>query len=125
MKHMRLWVGGGPLPPVQSRIEFAGDPPGVVRDRDGIARGGIRLPQVEVPIACNSSVPCDEQTHNLLTGSCRPFAPEEIRARYGDRVGYLARFEREALVARDAGVILLRDVAPLLAEAAADFPPLD
>jgi hypothetical protein len=51
LHHMQGWLSGGPPPPAQPRIEFAGDPPEIVRDEHGIARGGIWLPQVEVRIA--------------------------------------------------------------------------
>ena len=40
MHHMLAWVEGGTPPPAQPRIAFAGDPPQVVRDDDGIARRG-------------------------------------------------------------------------------------
>jgi hypothetical protein len=122
MHHLRSRVEGGSPPPAQPRIAFGGDPPRVVRDEDGIARGGIRLPQAEVPLACNSSIPRDEEAHSLLVGSCRPFSPDDVRARYGDLSGYLARFEQAALDAVSAGVILERDVEALLAQARDDFP---
>ncbi len=121
MHHMLAWVEGGTPPPAQPRIAFAGDPPQVVRDDDGIARRGVRLPQAEVPTACNSSIPRDEDVHSLIVGSCRPFSPDDVRARYGDLAGYLARFERAALDAVGAGVVLERDVQALLAEASDNF----
>ncbi|MEX2327162.1 MAG: alpha/beta hydrolase domain-containing protein, partial [Pseudomonadales bacterium] len=58
--HLQRWMADGIAPPIQPRIEFAGDPAQVVRDQHGIAKGGIRLPQVEVPVATNSAIPRGE-----------------------------------------------------------------
>jgi hypothetical protein len=117
VRHMRLWAAGGPPPPVQPRIDFIGDPPEVGRDDDGIAQGGIRLPQIEVPIGCSTSTPIDDD-HRLL-GSHRPFAADQLRARYGDPASYVARFEKAAQAAVDAGVLLPRERTRLVAEAEA------
>ncbi len=115
LRHMRSWAAGGPPPPIQPRIEFAGDPPEVVRDEDGIAKGGIRVPQVEVPVACYTSTPIDAE-HQLL-GAQQRFPAEQLRARYRDRAGYVARFETAAQAAVDAGVLLPRERERLLVEA--------
>jgi hypothetical protein len=110
------WVGDGSPPPIQPRIDFAGDPPEIIRDEHGIARGGIRLPQVEAPIAHNSAIPLTPDPSSRLGGSYRPFAPEERRALYQDGADYLARFEQAARAAEKAGVILPRDAEALIAE---------
>ena len=78
VRHMRSWAVGGPAPPIQPRIEFAGDPPDVVRDEDGIAKGGIRLPQIDVPIACDTSTPIGDG-YGML-GSHQPFPTDELRS---------------------------------------------
>ena len=77
LRHMRSWAAGGPPPPIQPRIEFAGDPPDVVRDDDGTAKGGIRLPQLRVPIGCYTSTPIGD-LHGML-GSHLPFPTDELR----------------------------------------------
>ena len=121
--HIRVWVSGGPPPPRQPLIDFAGDPAEVVRDDNGIARGGIRLPQVEVPLATNSAVPAGDGTGPLgrLGGSCVPFPAEEVRALYGGLDTYLNRFEQAARAAEKAAVILPRDVEPSIKEARRTF----
>jgi Alpha/beta hydrolase domain len=117
MRHMHEWINGGPRPPSQPKIDFAGDPPEVVRDADGIARGGIRLPQVEAPIATNSAIPLAPDVYSMLGGSSHPFGPDAIIERYGDRATFLARFEEAARAAEETGVLLPRDVRALLDEA--------
>ena len=115
--HMGLVVA----PPSQPRLEFEGDSPEVQRDEHGIAKGGIRLPQVEVPVAQNSSIPLGEDIYSRLGGSCRPFSDEKLRALYGDKATYLARFEEAARAAEKAGVLLPRDVETMLEEARRSF----
>ncbi len=120
-RRLQEWLETGTAPPSQSLIEFGGDPADVVRDEHGIARGGIRLPQVEVPLATNSAIPVPEGPLGFLGGSCIPFAPEQILALYGDAETYLGRFEQATQAAQKAGVILDRDVEPLLREAQSAF----
>ncbi|MFI5045706.1 MAG: alpha/beta hydrolase domain-containing protein [Acidimicrobiia bacterium] len=120
--HMQSWVSGGPPPPVQPRIEFAGDPPEVVRDEHRIACGGIRLPQVDVPVAHNGAITDEASGYGFLAGSHEPFPPEKLRALYPDAATYLARFEEATRAAEKAGVVLPRDVDGLIDDARAEFP---
>lgn len=120
--HMHRWLEEGRPPPVQPRIEFAGEPPEIVRDQNGIARGGIRLPQVEVPVACNSAIPRSADIFAVLDGSCEPFSLDRVRQLYSNKATYLARFEAAAERAVTAGVLMRRDVAPLLDEAGNNWP---
>lgn len=115
--HMQRWVTDRAAPPVQPKIEFAGDPARIVRDEHGIATGGIRLPQVEVPLATNSANPRGEGIFAVLGGSCEPFAADKVRALYGDEATFLAKFEAAAQRAVDAQVLRPRDVPVLVAEA--------
>jgi len=120
--HMHRWLATGTPPPVMPKIEFEGEPPEVVRDGHGIARGGIRLPQVEVPLAVNSAIPRGEGIFALLGGSCEPFTKAEAEALYGDRERFLAAFEQAARDAVDAQVLMPRDLAKLVDEARAQWP---
>ena len=86
LHHVQEWLTTGDgRHRSQPLIEFAGDPPDVVRDEHGIARGGIRLPQADVPIAQNSAIPVGTDIFSLLYGSCGPFPAEEVRRLYGGR----------------------------------------
>jgi hypothetical protein len=122
LHHLQAWMVGGAPPPVQPRLAFAGDPPAIVRDADGIAEGGIRLPQVEVPVAHNSAIQRTPDVFARLVGSHEPFPAETVRQRYGSRDAYLARYERALAAAEAAAVVLPRDVGPLRAEGEAAFP---
>jgi hypothetical protein len=120
--HMHRWLNDGTPPPVQPRIEFAGDPPQIVRDEHGIARGGIRLPQVEAPIAQNSAIPLADDIWSFLGGSCHPFPSDKLRELYGDEATYLAKFEAAARAAEAQGVLLPRDAEALIDEARSTYP---
>ena len=91
----------------------------MVRDEHGNARGGIRLPQVEVPVAQNSAIPLSDDIYSRLGGSSAPFPPDKLKQLYGNMETYLARFEQAARAAEKAGVILSRDVEGLIEEARA------
>jgi hypothetical protein len=122
LQHLHQWLTTGTAPPVAPRIDFAGDPPDIVRDEHGIARGGIRLPQAEVPIARNSAVPVADDIFSILYGSSVPFPADQLRELYGDAATYLARFEDAARTAEKAGFLLPRDVVTLVDEARASYP---
>ncbi len=122
LHHVQDWMTNGKAPPAQPRIEFAGTPPQIARDGDRIARGGIRLPQVDVPLAHNSAIQRAPDVFARLVGYHEPFPVEEIRRRYGTREAYLSRYEEASRAAEAAGVILPRDVEPLTTEAAQALP---
>jgi len=120
LHHLNRWVGGGAPPPTQPRIDFTDDGK-VVRDRHGIATGGLRLPQAAAPVAMNSSTPVTDDFAGRLRGSNRPFDVAELDALYGDEDGYIARFAEAAAAAVAAGVMMPRDVEPAVAEAAREY----
>jgi len=120
--HLHNWLTTGTPPPSQPLIEFAGEPPEIVRDEHGIAKGGIRLPQADVPLAQNSAIPLKDDIFAYLGGSSHPFSKEKIVALYGDKPTFLANFETAAQRAVSAGVLLPRDVPGLIAEASATWP---
>jgi hypothetical protein len=121
LHHLKRWVDGGAPAPSQPPIAFSGEPPEVVRDEHGIATGGVRLPQADAPVATNSSIPVTVDFSGSLRGSNKPFGPAKLDALYGHEAKYLAQFEHAAQRAVRAGVLLARDVAPLLEEAAQEY----
>lgn len=119
--HLNRWVCDGIALPRQPLIEFAGEPADVVRDRHGIAKGGVRLPQADVPVAMNSAIPLSSTRGLLLRGSNKPFDTKELDALYRDEADYLAKFEQAARRAVQAGVMLPRDVAAAVTEAGREY----
>ena len=76
-------------------------PPEVVQDKHKLAVGGVRLPQVEVPVAQNSAIPLSDDIYSRLGGSCVPFPPDTVSALYGDQNTYLSRFADAARARRE------------------------
>jgi len=101
---MHRWMADGVPPPSMPRIEFAGDPPAIVRDEYGIARGGIRLPDVAAPRATHKGVAVDGTL--ALFGSSVPFSAEKLRALYPDEEAYKQRWARAKRAAIESGVLL-------------------
>jgi hypothetical protein len=102
---------GGPVLYVAFDIEARG--PVIRRDHLGIALGGVRLPDVDVPTACHRGVARDGTL--VLTGSTTPFSDEMLRALYPTREVYRARYKQAAEAAVDAGVLLAHDAERMVA----------
>jgi Alpha/beta hydrolase domain len=119
LHHVQAWICDGTPPPVQPGIAFEGEPARIARDENGIARGGIRLPQVEVPVAHNSAIQKAPDIFSRLVGSHEAFPVEKVRRLYGTREAYLTRYDQAAREAVAASVVLPRDMDQLLADGAA------
>jgi hypothetical protein len=113
---LNAWVRRDVPPPRAPRLEVAGG--AIVRDAHGNAVGGIRTPQVDVPIATLSG---DSQPGSLfasLFGSTEPFAPAKLAALYPSHEAYTAAFDAAVDSAVRAGFILPSDAALMKAAAA-------
>jgi hypothetical protein len=82
--HLERWIQDGTLPPIADRIERGTDG-NIVRDEHGLAKGGVRHPFVEVPIARNDSTGCP------LYGNYAPWPREKILAEYPTKTEYLEK----------------------------------
>lgn len=119
--HLKRWAEGGAPPPSQPLVEFTGNPHKVVRDRHGIAKGGIRLPQADAPVATNSSIPLTNDFTGALRGTNTPFDAATLDALYADEAAYLAAFRKAAERAVKQGVMMARDIEPQLEEARSEY----
>lgn len=110
------WVVDGDPPAPSPRIEIEGD--AIVRDDDGLAVGGIRLPAVEVPFASLSGDPRPGSgVLCSLFGSTEAFSPADMSARYGTSDGYVAQVDDAYDDAVAAGFALEADRDAVLTEA--------
>ncbi len=87
IRHVRRWVEEGRPAPRQPRIEIDDDPrPSVRRDEHGNALGGIRLPELEAPVAEYRGMGAGTGTGlPALYGASRRFSDEVLRSMYPDR----------------------------------------
>lgn len=116
LAHLVDWVADGTEPPAGTPIEVDGDGV-IVRDEDGNAIGGIRLPPVEVPAATLSGDPAGGRVLCRLFGFTEPFPPADLAARYGDRATYLQQYEDALDRGIADGFVLEADRSAALAEA--------
>ena len=118
------WVRTGAPPPIAARMELSdGDPPQVVVDANGLAKGGVRTPWVDVPIARTSGVGTEESVLSLLFGSGEPFDAATLRRLYpGGAAEYLERFTESLDTAIGSGFLLAADRQEILELAAATYP---
>ncbi len=117
LHHVQGWINGGPPPPSQARVEFAGEPSVIVRDEHENALGGIRLPDLAAPTGSHRGA--SKEGVPDLSGSSTPFSGEKLRELYRDHEGYLAQFEAAVRHGVSEGFLLPRAAERLRAEAAA------
>jgi hypothetical protein len=109
LRAVHRWLVDGAAPAIQPRIALdEGPTPTVLRGDDGNAVGGIRLPEIAVPVA-------EHRGHKLGTGSLplfggrRPFPDDVVRTRYRSRQDYLARWMAAVDALVEAGTVLPED----------------
>jgi len=106
LAHLERWVRDGTAPPTGARIETTGSGADatVVRDELGIARGGIRTPIVDVPLAANDGEVNAGGAVCRVFGRTRPFDSATLAELYPNGAeDYVAAFERAADETVEAG----------------------
>jgi hypothetical protein len=120
--HALAWVVDGEPPPEQPRVELdAGSTStSIRRDGDGNAAGGVRLPELEAPLAAYRGVR-DGESDILarIAGSSEPLEEATLRTRYPSVGAYWSAYDEAAGRAVEAGVLLARDLPALRAETGA------
>ncbi|MDG9701334.1 alpha/beta hydrolase domain-containing protein [Streptomyces sp. DH37] len=115
--HLVRWADHGVQPPSAPPLEFA--PDGTkARDGLGLARGGIRLSQVEVPTALNTGDNSGE-TFCFLFGTHVPFDRARLDRLYPSSGGYVSAARRADTHNVLAGYLLPGDALRNLREAVA------
>ncbi|WP_199443275.1 alpha/beta hydrolase domain-containing protein [Umezawaea beigongshangensis] len=118
-EHLLTWVRRGEAPPVAPPITKVA---GVVqRDADGNALGGVRLPDLDVPVARYSPTGTGGNVPGacLLLGATTPFTAERLAALYEDHTAYTSAFRRAAASALRSGYLLPADFHEAVARAEA------
>ena len=109
---LATWVDKGTAPPIAPPIER--DSSGaLVRDGEGNAKGGLRLPEISVPTARHSG----ESTgtgYCGLTGATVPFSDAQLAKRYPTPEAYVTALNAAIHSAVEAGFLLPGDASELL-----------
>ena len=121
------WVRTGQAPPSVPPIELTeGEPSQPILDANGLARGGVRTPWVDVAIARTSGVGTEETTMSAIFGSGELFDATALHRLYpGGAADYLERFTAALDSAIQLGFILAADREDILQLATATFPRAD
>jgi hypothetical protein len=113
LRALDRWVRSGQAPPKAPRLEVADGK--AARDADGIARGGVRTPPVDVPVDVlsgdpgpNPSIIC------LLLGSTTPLPEARLGELYESRSDYERRYAAAVDETIEAGFALADDRDALL-----------
>ena len=104
------WVRTGQPAPSAAPIELSdAEPPQPVLDANGLARGGVRTPWADVPIARTSGVGAEESTMSSIFGSGEPFDAATVRRLYpGGGCGLSGTLHRVAGLGDSVGIHLGR-----------------
>lgn len=114
------WMRDGTAPPQGE--ELSTDDNGMPeKDEHGNTLGGVRTPDVDVPIAKLSGEP-KEGTSDIicsLFGHTEPFSDEKLMELYPTHEDYVTKVENAAAEAREAGFLLEPEAQAMVAEAQA------
>jgi len=121
IEHLDAWVAGRATPPAAARLDVAGRD--YVRDRLGIATGGIRTPWTDVPVTILSGTGQQGELFAFLFGTTAPLPAGDLARLYpGGKADYLAQFEHSLDATIEAGFLLAEDRSEILAVASASWP---
>jgi Alpha/beta hydrolase domain len=125
LRALHRWLADGVPAPHQPRIETdAGPPLRIATDDDGNARGGIRLPELEMPIATYRGAAMG--TGRLpLFGAASPFTDDELRRRYPSRECYQQGWDAAVDALVTTGALRPEDAPALRARGADVRLPLE
>ena len=115
---LNRWVTRGVRPPRSPRLRVNADG-SVARDRFGNARGGLRLPAIDVPTASYHGERSNECAFTL--GRTDPFDDATLRSLYPSNARYVALVDAAAARAERAGFLLKEDAAEFRAAARRGF----
>lgn len=121
---LNTWVASGePAPSAEPLEARETEGPQPVLDGNGLARGGLRTPWVDVPVARTSGLGGEESIMSMIFGSGELFDAATLRRLYpGGSTEYLERFTGALDAAIRSGFILAADRAEILELAAATYP---
>ncbi|MCY4130087.1 MAG: alpha/beta hydrolase domain-containing protein [Gammaproteobacteria bacterium] len=122
IRHLHVWIKDGIAPPMMPRIEVNPDSqiPEVVRDAQGNALGGIRLPDLEVPSAAHSGFGIRQAgtRFGFLYGRADDFDDEQLSSLYPDSATYVTAWNEAMNRSIEQGMVLVEDATPLREQAA-------
>jgi hypothetical protein len=119
LHHLDAWVRSGEAPPAAEVLEIdsAATPIGYVLDANGNALGGVRTPQVDVPVDILSGAPAGSSIACMLFGSTTPLSDARLAELYDSPAAYMDAYTAAADAAIAGGFVLEADREALLDDA--------
>jgi hypothetical protein len=112
------WATGGPAPPKAPLVAITtGYTPTIQRDELGNARGGIRLPELEAPVATLSGAPRGGPGFCSLFGTTTAFDAAHLSSLYPNHRDYVTAFSKATGRLQRDGFLLPADAKEAKAEA--------
>jgi hypothetical protein len=118
---LNRWVTSGRVPPSAPRLQVntSSSPPTFVLDAHGNAKGGIRTPAVDAPVAALSGLGQSGSSFCFLFGTTTPFSSTKLATLYPSHAHFVARWSAATASSTAAGFIRPADAALLIAAAKA------
>ena len=117
LEEMNRWVAGGPPPPKAPRVKVRNG--AVVRDHNGNAKKGLRLPDLDVPTAAYYGEATKECAFTL--GKTVPFSLRKLYRIYPSHTGYVHLVQQAAAASVRAGYLLPDDAHDVVVAAQDSF----
>ena len=117
------WAATGIPPARAARLQVTASGTGFVLDANGNARGGIRTPAVDVPVAALSGLGQSGASFCFLFGTTVPFSATRLAALYPSHARFVARWTADTLADAAKGFLRPADAAELIAAAAESTIP--
>ena len=105
------WVRQGRTPPHAPLIDATGTPPALVTvlDSHGNGEGGVRAPELDVPVATYTESTGTSSLNCSLTGHQVDFSSQTLKTLYPNRLDYLDAFVTDTLRVHAQGFLTDRD----------------
>ena len=116
IRRLWKWMRHPSSPPPSSPLITVDAQGAIVRDALGNALGGIRTPEVDVPIATLSGVGNTPSGFCGLFGVTTPFMPQQLTNLYGTQVNYTFRFVVATARMLDSKFLLTDDAVDMIME---------
>lgn len=116
------WVRTGNPPASMPRMKVNSDVTDYERDANGIALGGIRTPQVDVPVSTLSGLGQSGESFCGLFGTTTQFAAGTLSSMYASKSNFVDKWNTATDAAVAAGAFLSEDAEHVKAAAMAGYP---
>jgi hypothetical protein len=113
------WVTNGTLPPIAQPLQITSKSPVVfTTDANGNTLGGVRTPQVDVPVATFEGIGNTPFPNCILFGTTVPFSQAKLASLYNNHGSFVSQWAHAAQNEVKAGFLRPADAEELIGSAA-------